>query len=437
MKNSAWICTIGALFGALTAGAAEKKEPSLVVVEVALYYAPQPKKDPLPLLKKLCAESHPRVWMVEGKPGPKSELPAVLSHWVPLEKYAPPGAQAWSVRARGVPPAMQGKLAAAKQVLVLEFVLAPNDAVTGNRVLGQIVAALADATNGLPWDEESRGLFTAADWRRKRVDSWEGGLPDISQHVVQDFYQHGDSKRVVTLGLRKFGLPDIAATDVTDHGSTTLSAIMNLAAQTMVEGRRPQDGRLAVDLSTVRQSHFLKSIADWVPAGGTRKAVLLLKPTERQEGDAQNELLDLDFEAKGRTKAERLAAAAAQAFGVDDKIIDAKADDQELNAARDRARARLPELRAHFARGFAEREMLAVKAGFDAPGHQKEYMWVEAKSWKGLTISGTLMNPPYYVKNLKEGAYVTVNEEAVFDWIWRKPDGTTEGGETNRILERK
>jgi hypothetical protein len=43
----------------------------------------------------------------------------------------------------------------------------------------------------------------------------------------------------------------------------------------------------------------------------------------------------------------------------------------------------------------------------------------------------------YWVKGLKPGSPVTVNESDVFDYIWIKPDGSREGNETGKILLEK
>lgn len=63
-------------------------------------------------------------------------------------------------------------------------------------------------------------------------------------------------------------------------------------------------------------------------------------------------------------------------------------------------------------------------------------MWVEVQRWHGDSLVGVLDNEPYYIKNLKRGDVVTVKEGDLFDWMIQLRDGGTEGGETNRILEK-
>jgi uncharacterized protein YegJ (DUF2314 family) len=47
------------------------------------------------------------------------------------------------------------------------------------------------------------------------------------------------------------------------------------------------------------------------------------------------------------------------------------------------------------------------------------------------------MNTPLAISNLKLGARVSIPEEDVSDYVIRRPDGGTEGGESQEILQRR
>jgi len=64
-------------------------------------------------------------------------------------------------------------------------------------------------------------------------------------------------------------------------------------------------------------------------------------------------------------------------------------------------------------------------------------MWVEVVRWQGRTIRGILQNDPFEVPDLKSGARVEVKEGSLFDYILEKKDGTKEGNETGRLIERQ
>ena len=57
-------------------------------------------------------------------------------------------------------------------------------------------------------------------------------------------------------------------------------------------------------------------------------------------------------------------------------------------------------------------------------------------AWTGKQITGVLTNDPQFVKALKAGDIVTVNEDEIFDYIHYRADGTQDGNETTKILEK-
>ena len=116
------------------------------------------------------------------------------------------------------------------------------------------------------------------------------------------------------------------------------------------------------------------------------------------------------------------------------KVFGAHADDEELNAARARALRALRKLKPRFTQRQPALEHLIVKAPFTTRTNGVEWMWVEVVHWEGKKLSGILQNDPYEVDDLKAGARVEVDEDSLFDYLYRRADGTDEGGETTKIL---
>ena len=79
---------------------------------------------------------------------------------------------------------------------------------------------------------------------------------------------------------------------------------------------------------------------------------------------------------------------------------------------------------------------MLLKAPFETSSGGNEWMWVEVSSWKGGAIDGLLGNEPAEVPGLHAGATVRVNEKDIFDYIFYKADGSTEGNETGREIEK-
>ena len=122
--------------------------------------------------------------------------------------------------------------------------------------------------------------------------------------------------------------------------------------------------------------------------------------------------------------------------GGEGKVIGVKTSDADLQAASAVARKRLLKLKDRFKKGPPFNERLIVKGPF-RHAEVTEWMWVELVSWKGNAITGVLLNTPRDLPNYKLGARVSVSLSEVFDYLWTKADGSTEGDETSKIIERR
>jgi len=175
-----------------------------------------------------------------------------------------------------------------------------------------------------------------------------------------------------------------------------------------------------------------KSILD----GAAPRADLELAPTQSQAGDPEGPLYELTFKGEaGGTLQERQSSLTARFFGARDRITTVKHDQAILElSAKSREKPKL--LKPHFLAGLAPGEQLLVKGPFKA-GEHTEWMWVEVNRWEGDSLSGTLQNDPYYVKNLRSGSAVSVNFNDVFDYLYVHANQKTEGNETAALLEQQ
>lgn len=405
-----------------------------VAIQMALFYAPTPSSDPLPALRELSSTPDLACRVIDPGSDATDPLPVVWAHWAPIDRYGPPTEQAWRYRTRGLPAELQPQLAAAPRALVLDFLVARADAVAANERIARLVSALAEATGGLPWDEEARCLQSLAEWKHRRVESWSAALPDMRRHIVIDSYRDGELLRMVTIGMRKFGLPDLVTTGVTAHAFRSIEAAMTASAQLLVEGRA-NAAPFTIELRAVRHEGVRTWLLEHPHPGAVGTVVATLTPVATEEGDADNALLALDFPGDGASQQERQQTAIAALFGTRDELIVPKSDPKALEAASALARARLLALRDRFADGFDPGEHLAIKGPFLAEDGRKEWMWVEVTTWKGDTFTGTLTNQPFWAKHLRPGSRVQVEAADVYDYIWTKPDGSREGNETGRMMQ--
>ena len=138
-----------------------------------------------------------------------------------------------------------------QQVVTVELVVERARMHRVHRDALEIMLAVASKTGGLLWDEDTRQLFSHDAWR-ERTGRWTGSLPDARDLFTIHSYRDGELVRMVTLGLAKIGLPDLVVEHVAPDSAKTMATLINLVAQSMVEGAVVRDGGLIeVDSSSV------------------------------------------------------------------------------------------------------------------------------------------------------------------------------------------
>lgn len=402
--------------------------------ELAIYYADAPAREPRAALKA-------RLSAGAGLPTQVAELPrlaatpvvqAVLEQDV-AGNYAPPSAEMLQKFGRGLTAAQVKALRGARQALILRF--AHPVGMAAYRTSLALVERLARDTGGLPWDEETREVFTPDAWHEHRLDGWQGPTPDVTRHIVIHAYPNRGLARAITLGMAKFGLPDLVVNDYGWSSNRAVGNLINGLAQQLAEGARPgAPGAFDLDLAALRHEGQRRQQAADLKAGALQKARLRLAETPREDGDPHNLLVEIGVAPRaGADRGALLEALLATVYGAEDKVQDIRHDDAIREASR-RARARLPALQQAFARGFRPGEFLLVKAPFPTPGGGREWMWVEVTAWRGDAIAGLLQNQPRDIPTLRSGQAVQVSQAEVFDYLLRDPGGQEEGNETGKLI---
>jgi uncharacterized protein YegJ (DUF2314 family) len=409
-----------------------KAEGQKTEFQFALYFAPQPKVDADEKLKSLLGENYAKALATTDKEG---VVAIVTSKWLPLEDYKLPPADSFKYMTRDVPLAAHAQMKRSKQAFVLMFKAPRSSLLAANQHACELMADLADATAGIIWDEECRLFYTPATWRKKRVESWQNGIPDVTEQINMHAYRDPELVRVITLGMRKFGLPDLVVDSLPPSNTRPAGNAINACAQLLLEGNQPEQGVFDLDFSKIRHKQQRESALSNPGEGAKGKIQVRFSPTLPDEGDPDNGLLKLEFPtAKGTTYTEQQLDAYSQLFGATDKITGVKSGDQAMRAASEKARKAFFAKEAYYRKGLGPSEHLLVKTAFKI-GAETEYMWVEVTQWNKDSVEGTLANDSYYDSSLKEGKRLTVKLSKVYDYMLQKPDGTTEGNETGKVLE--
>lgn len=415
-------------------------EPAADVVTFAyaIYFSGTPEPDPIARVRAQpdVAGADPR-WVDILPDHPTTPvLTATVIEDAQTER-PPPQGESLKYFTRDLSPAELQTMQQASRVLELTFAHPAKDALPALARADRIALDLAGQLDGVLYDVELRRAVGAARWRSGRLDGSGDAPPSILEHAAIHAYRDTEWVRAVTVGMRKLGLPELAVDEVAASDSQSIGWIINGIGQRMIEGQRPDaDGGFDLDLRAIQHADVRERALEDLKSNGTARGRFQLTPAPPHEGDADNRLLAIGFQAyDGPDHSARQDAAVSSVFGWSDAIKQVAHDD-ELQAASDRARQKLPALRAVIQRGLKANELIQVKLPFETPDGGTEWMWVEVLRWNGDTLDGVLSNDPFNIPDLHAGQRVQGSMAEVFDYLYRRQDGEVEGNETGKIIER-
>jgi uncharacterized protein YegJ (DUF2314 family) len=388
------------------------------------------------VLRALAARNLPGYAVVPWKEGgPEIRSPAVAFTSLPAEAIDEGSLRYFSEAVTEGERKLLARPAAMTAVWVWARGEAAASALRGTTAL---VAAAAKELRAVVSDPEARLYYSAGAFEEKVAKGgFDGDLPIVERHVAIHSYAVDEgSLRSVTLGMSKLGLPDLF---VSGHARTIPIPSLALAvAQRLAEDPvLAREGHLALDLRALRSEAARTPLLAAMKSDARGRADVTLATAEPQEGDAENRHLELTFGGFAGSPTERQAALCKELFGAKEEVIGAPKRDAELAAASERARRRLMELKPGIVARRAAGDSLHVKLPFDVDGDEHEYMWIEVLSWKGTTLRGVLENEPVRVKGLRKGAEVAAEERDVYDFALYNANGSSEGNETTKVLERR
>jgi uncharacterized protein YegJ (DUF2314 family) len=300
------------------------------------------------------------------------------------------------------------------------------------RAVFAAAAALAEATNGLVYDEVSRRIETTAEVLRHGVTAPLGEPAFAPRHIVVQMYRQQDgTARLLTLGMARFASPDLSLRGANMSAGPLLAEVLNAAARRIVDGH--QDGSLTLTIADIAAVTGKKP-AD---APEDRPVKFALVEPSRTEGDPDNEMAELV--PPGGASRESWDAVVASLFGHVTSVSDL--DDKELSAIAANARKDFPRAIARFQAGAGD---LYVKGPFAIPSDQRadggpafEHLWIRAAACDARACTGSLSNEPSYVTNLAAGRTASVARAEIVDFLLSARDGGTIGGESIKLLRAR
>jgi uncharacterized protein YegJ (DUF2314 family) len=413
------------------APAGPQKAPEQIF-RVAVYHLPRATKDTAPVVKALTRAKG--LTLLTEIPGGAVTTPTLVVQHPTVAEYGPPSLESLRYSGRTLSDAQKTAMQSSQQVTTLGLVSPTVNGLQAYRAAMEVSAGLAEETGGVLLDDETRESYTLEAWRA-HLEKWDKDSLPIHEHIVIHAYKAGELLRLVTLGMRKFGLPDVSVNQVSGHDAQAMASLVNLVCQSMLEGAAVTPvGNMDVSLAAVRNAAEREKLGSNLKTKAEGKTTVRIVVAEPHEGDAQNRLLEIVFPGSVTELSTRHNAVLSQLFGAEDAASAVKHDAALLEASK-RARERAMTLKPRFAKGRPELERLLVKAPFRTRNNNNEWMWVEVTRWEGDTITGLLENDPIEVEDLKAGARVQVKEGVIFDYIHYGADGGKEGNETARLME--
>jgi len=409
-----------------------------ITFQFTVCFLPRPANDPSAVLDALLAGRYLDAERVANIDNRQTGLAvAARIEDDPLRRLAHPDQKLLREFCRWISQEEAQALLQSEQAFLLDWSLPWSQRWRGLQTAVEVTHAVAVETGGLIRDETTREFFSPATWHEQRACTGDGAAaPDAAAHTMIHAYKRDGFLRAVTLGMRKFGLPDLAVRGFTPSLARNIGQLINLAAQALVEGATiGPDGYFDLDMHAIANTEVRNAHLSGLLPGATCTAPLILREVEPDSGVDFNSVLEITFDrGNGDDVHARQTGLLAAMFGSQEDPVPVE-HDEVLQAASRAARERLPELREQFEQGLAPGSSLLVKGPFRKPDEGQEWMWVEVAAWKDATITGVLMNEPAGIPHLQAGQVVKVAEADVFDYILRSADGTTEGNETGKLIQ--
>ncbi|MBX3197699.1 MAG: DUF2314 domain-containing protein [Labilithrix sp.] len=305
------------------------------------------------------------------------------------------------------------------------------------RAVFAAAAELSESLAGFVYDEVARRLVTADDARSHAIVVGLGEPAFARKHIVIQLYRQDDgTARLLSLGMQRFGSPDLSIRGANMAAGPMLAEIINAAASQIAHGA--SGGAVTVTLADVARVIGKKPAELGANADSARPVELDVVTPERIEGDPANEMAEL-VPREGATR-EAWDAIVATLFGVA-PVMTAALDDPELAAVAEKARQSLPAAIERFKAGAGE---LFVKGPFPVPeearvdgGAVAETLWLAAASCDAQRCTGVLSNEPSYATNIALGKTTSVKRAEAVDWMIQQRDGGVTGGESIKVLRSR
>jgi uncharacterized protein YegJ (DUF2314 family) len=329
------------------------------------------------------------------------------------------------------------ELASTRANIVFTFFGPSKEVVKKQHSINDLVYALLQNKKAFALDMSTFELFGPAAWKTHRIESFNEEQLDITSQVTLHSYREEAYCRVVSLGMNKFALPEISLRDFPCSDSNPFGNLVNATLQSLYESPFIQaDSTLTIDIPKIRNEKIRVTLIESMEKDALQKAAIHLTYAEPEEGDNPSTQLRIAFDPEQGSIQQQAKEVIDLLFGATDSITYIKHNEELMQVSRE-ARTHLPDMKKLFLAGLKPGYSIMVKVPFPTGNDgSNEWMWVEVTQWNSGRMEGILQNDPYEIPDLKAGSLVKFEEADIFDYLLNKPDGTFEGNETSKIIEK-
>lgn len=413
---------IALLFHSAFALSSWAEKPTGIYFPYAIYFTPKPKVDAMDSAIEIHKKSYAdKMSFLVADVAPTKGV-YVTYKPVKLGDYPPPPTDYLDQKGFGLSKEQKENIGKSESVLMINFFIAKPTNYDFLKLAASFAADIAETTDGVIWDEETREMFGPKTWRERRLptDHAYQILANTTLHIVE---QPNKTYRANTLGMRKMGLPDLEVADFPPSFTNPVMALLKFLVEE-VSKPGPLNPKISWTSDELRERLGL----------GTEDRCPEIKfaVTKPREGDPRNDVLTLDpHDLPGKDYTEKLAFLIDSYFQPDQAVLSVYSQREKLLELSKAARSKLLAMKASLAQGPPTKEQVMLKAHLDG-----EYLWVSLDRWIGEKIEGKLVKAPTKSKTKKPGDAVSLDLEQVFDYVHKRADGSEMGNETGKLIEQ-
>lgn len=237
----------------------------------------------------------------------------------------------------------------AKNALSVRFAYPKDILFSSLKKANKTIYNIAKKYNGLIWDIETKEILTAKQWRKKRLHKDIGKIPLVENHISINTFKKNKKNIAITLGMSKFGQPDILIKDYTITNHQAIKNLLNLISQSLIEGQKVSRN-LNIDLNMISNKDFINRIFQ-IRKDKNLNISIPIAMGHWEEDFSNNYIIEILFDhIKGKSLKEKQRKLISEIFGLEDEIFEIEYDKiihKYINSPKQKESEKLNEIDPH------------------------------------------------------------------------------------------